>query len=225
MAIEANNWEVVFFLVSRYEQMIMKQVHKGMNTIVQCFQKTPKYMKAKLYLTKMLLGKFNFDGYKILVNNIRQKIQETSLENNLFSHSPNPLLTMCLTYEVLKSVAKRCFSLSYDCIQLNNQLKEMMLVYIEQINKTEYIKILLFEKDYQSRDVLSIAVSLDLMDLIQSPKVVAAINRIYKSDYDCSGSLFEMSSAYQIMCSQIDYGIDLEKKCRFYAKRNISMYP
>ena len=74
-------------------------------------------------LTKLLLGKFNFDGYKILVNNIRQKIQETSLENNLFSHSPNPLMTMCLTYEVLKSVAKRCFSLSYDCIQLNNQLK------------------------------------------------------------------------------------------------------
>lgn len=79
----------------------------------------------------------------------------------------------------------------------------MMLIYIEQINKMEFIKILLFEKDYEGRDVLSLAVSLELMDLIQSPKVVAAINRIYKSDYECSGSLFEMSSAYQILCNPI----------------------
>ena len=72
----------------------------------------------------------------------------------------------------------------------------MMLVYVGSIDNTEFIKSLLFEKDYEGRDVLAIAVSLNLMDLIKSPKLVAAINRIYKSDYECSGSLFEMSSSY-----------------------------
>ena len=71
-----------------------------------------------------------------------------------------------------------------------------MQVYIQEIDVTEFIKILLFEKDYSGRDVLSIAVKLNLMNIITIPKVVAAIMRIYKSDYDCNGSIFEMSSAY-----------------------------
>lgn len=111
-----------------------------MNAICACFQTTSKYLKAKLYITKKLLSKFNFDGYKILVKNMKQKINETSLENNMFSHSPNPMLTMCLTFEVLKSVGVRCFSLSYDCMQLNIQLKDMMLIYIDSIDNTEFIK-------------------------------------------------------------------------------------
>lgn len=71
MAVEANNWEVVFFILSRFETQILKQGNKAMYTIVSCFQKTPKYLKAKLHLTRKLLSRFNFDGYKILVNNIR----------------------------------------------------------------------------------------------------------------------------------------------------------
>lgn len=37
MAIEVNNWEVVFFLMKRYENQIMKQANKAMGTIVSCF--------------------------------------------------------------------------------------------------------------------------------------------------------------------------------------------
>lgn len=123
MAIEVNNWEVAFFLMSRYETQILQQAPKVVPAIVASFQKTPKFLKAKLHMAKKLLPKFTFDGFKSLVNNIRQKINETSLENNMFSHSPNPILSMCLTFEVLKCVARRSFSLSYDCIQLNGRLK------------------------------------------------------------------------------------------------------
>lgn len=67
--------------------------------------------------------------------------------------------------------------------------------------------------------------NLNLIDLIQQPKVVAEINRIYKSDYDCSGSLFEMSSVYQILCRPMEDGIDHESKFRFYQKRHIHEFP
>jgi hypothetical protein len=72
----------------------------------------------------------------------------------------------------------------------------MMFIYIQEINKSSLLRILLLEKDYAGRDVLSIAVGLNLIDMIQQPKVVAEINRIYRSDFDCSGSIFEMSSMY-----------------------------
>ena len=40
------------------------------------------------------------------------------------------------------------------------------------------------EKDYAGRDSLMIAVELELLDLIQAPKVEAIIKRIYYSDYE-----------------------------------------
>ena len=33
----------------------------------------------------------------------------------MFSHSSNPLLTMCLTYEMLLNIIKKFFSLNNDC--------------------------------------------------------------------------------------------------------------
>jgi len=71
MAIEVNNWEVAFFFMSRYETEVMKQAHQAIKTIVSCFQKTPKYLKAKLFLTRKLLHLFNFEGYKILMHNLK----------------------------------------------------------------------------------------------------------------------------------------------------------
>lgn len=119
MAIEADNWEVCFYLLNRFETQITSQSSKVVPVIVASFSQTSKFLKAKLHLSKKLISKFNFVEFKTLVNNIRQKIEETSLENNIFSHSPNPLLSMCLTYEVLQIIMKRSFSLSYDCNQLN----------------------------------------------------------------------------------------------------------
>ena len=43
----------------------------------------------------------------------------------------------------------------------------MMFMYIQEINKSSVLRILLLEKDYAGRDVLSIAVNLNLIDLIQ----------------------------------------------------------
>ena len=45
------------------------------------------------------------------------------------------------------------------------------------------------EKDYGNRDCLQIAVELELLDLIQTPKIESIILRIWNSDYDTSGSL------------------------------------
>lgn len=42
----------------------------------------------------------------------------------------------------------------------------MMFMYIQEINKSSVLRILLLEKDYSGRDVLSIAVNLNLIDLI-----------------------------------------------------------
>ena len=98
----------------------------------------------------------------------------------------------------------------------------MTLDYIESVDDENFLTAVMTEKDYSGRDSLMIAVELELLDLIQAPKVEAIIKRIYNSDYQLDGNLFEMSTSYQMVFAQNKLIRDIESSHRFYIKRDIS---
>lgn len=75
----------------------------------------------------------------------------------------------------------------------------MSIQYIDSVDDENFLTTVMLERDFSGRDSLRIAVELELLDLIQAPKVEAIIKRIYNSDYEQSGNLFEMSTSYQIV--------------------------
>lgn len=74
-----------------------------------------------------------------------------------------------------------------------------MILYIECIDDENFLTALMKEKDFMGRDSLKISVNLELLDVIQHPKVEAIILRIWNSDYESNGTIMEMSTAYQII--------------------------
>ena len=98
------------------------------------------------------------------------------------------------------------------------------MTYIETIDDEQFLTYMVLEKDYTNRDILQIAVQYELLDLIQSPKIEAIILKIWNSDYDTSGSIFEMSTSYQISMNE-DLTKDIEYKNRFLNNRDISQQP
>ena len=150
-------------------------------------------------MTKLLLPIFTFNGANSFLKEITNRINDASLENNLFSHSSNPLLCMCLLYEFLLMLKNKFFSLNNNCRQLNEKLLKIMILYIECIDDENFLTALMKEKDFMGRDSLKISVNLELLDVIQHPKVEAIILRIWNSDYESNGSIMEMSTAYQII--------------------------
>lgn len=135
-------------------------------------------------MSQMMINIFNFNAAKKFLAILQTKAFESSLENNMFSHSSNPLLTMCLTYEMLLNIIKKFFSLNNDCRTIMKHIMEMTLHYIESVDDENFLTAIMTEKDYSGRDSLMIAVELELLDLIQAPKVEAIIKRIYNSDYE-----------------------------------------
>lgn len=135
-------------------------------------------------MSKMLLGIFNFNAAKVFLTIIGASVNDASLEWNFFSHSSNPLLTMCCLYELLMHIIKKFFSLSNLCRELMNKTMTMALEYIEQVDDENFLTTIMLEKDYNGRDSLRIALELDLLEITQAPKVEAIIKRIYYSDYN-----------------------------------------
>ena len=66
-------------------------------------------------MSQMMIAVFNFNAAKKFLAILQQKAFDSTLENMMFSHSSNPLLTMCLTYEMLLNIIKKFFSLNNDC--------------------------------------------------------------------------------------------------------------
>lgn len=79
---------------------------------------------------------------------------------------------------------------------MNDKILKMAVEYIECCEDDNLLTTLMSEKDYTNRDCLKIAVDLELLDLIRSPKIESIILRIWNSDYETSGSLMQMSTAY-----------------------------
>lgn len=141
-------------------------------------------------MSKLMLPIFTFMAAKIFLEIIEFKVQDSSLENNLFSHSSNPLLNMCLLYELLQNIIKKFYSLNNLCQFLMAHCIKMALQYIDEVDDENFLTAVLNEKDYSGRDSLMIFVELELLEIIQAPKVEAVIKRVYNSDYDQSGDLF-----------------------------------
>lgn len=165
-AIEANAYDIVFYLRQRFEQQIFENASKAIDTHVKSYQNSSKFLKSKLFLSKSLLPIFNFNGVKEFLTSMSFRIYDTSLENNVFSQSSNPLLNMCLLFEFLQLLTKKFFSLSYTCRQLMDQVMTLIIEYIDSVDDENFLTSILLEQDFNGRDSLQIAVELELLDLI-----------------------------------------------------------
>lgn len=192
---------------------------------MQSYQQSAKFLKAKLHLSKSLLPILTFNAAKKFLAEMQYKIFDPTLENNMFSHSANPMLSMVLLYELLALISKKFFSLSYTCRQLMEEVKKLAVELIEAVDDENFLYSIMLEKDYAGRDSLAIAVELELLDLITAPKVEAVVKRIWNSDYDSSGSFFEMSSPYQILMQSSAALVDVERASRFWKARDIEGLP
>ena len=104
-----------------------------------------------------------------------------------------------------------------------DQVKVMMLAYIDGVDDETFLTTIIREKHYDGRDILAIAMELELLDIIMNTKVEAVIKRYWGSDFDTSGSFFEMSTSYQILTQPS--ATDIETENRFYRSRDIEGKP
>ena len=224
-SIESNSYEIGFYLLKRYEEQIYAEFNISIMAHVNSYNLSNQFLKSKLHMSKMVLPIFTFNAAKIFLEIIDAKVNEAALEANIFTHSNNPLLCMCLMYELLLNIIKKFYSLNNACRQIMNNIMRMAQEYIEAVDEENFLTAVMLEKDYSGRDALRIAVELELLELIQAPKIEAIIKRIHNSNYMQDGDLYEMSTTYQIIFGNKLQIADVERDFRVNQKRNISETP
>jgi len=124
-AIEANAYDIAFYLLNIYEEQIFQSSQKAIDTHVNSYKLNKQFLKSKLHMTKCLMPILNFKSAKVFLDIIFLQINDTLLEGNFYTHSCNPLLNMCLLYELLTNVIKKFFSLNNMCRTIMKTTMEM----------------------------------------------------------------------------------------------------
>ena len=124
-SIESNSYEIGFYLLKRFEEQIYAEFNISIMAHVNSYNLNNQFLKSKLHMSKMMLPIFDFNAAKIFLEIIDTKVNEASLEANIFTHSNNPVLCMCLMYELLLNIIKKFYSLNNACRQIMNHIMRM----------------------------------------------------------------------------------------------------
>mmetsp|Transcript_12336 Transcript_12336/g.19154 ORF Transcript_12336/g.19154 Transcript_12336/m.19154 type:complete len:278 (-) Transcript_12336:85-918(-) len=195
-AIQYNAYGIAFYLLKIYEDQVFQNHDVAIDAHIKTYQLNKELLKAKLFMSKQLLNDFNFNQARNFLDTISFSIRDNSMEGNLFAHSSNPLLAMCMLYELLLKLMNKFLSLKKNCENIMGQVIDMAIHYISSIDDENYLNAVMLERDYSGRDSLQIAVELELLSLIQAPKVQAIIKGIYFSSYEQSGHFLQMSTPF-----------------------------
>jgi len=220
-AIRYNSYDVAFYLLKIFEDQVNDNHIVAIDAHIASYKMSREFLKAKLYMSKLLLQDFNFNQAKSFLQAIQYGVNDNSIEGNIFAHSSNPLLVMCTLYELLQMLMNKFLSLKKNCENNMAKVMEMAIVYICSIDDENFLNAIMLERDYEGRDSLRIAVELELLQLIQAPKVQAIIKGIYFSHYEQSGDIFQMSTPYQIVFGDKNTKADIETDFRVGQKRDL----
>jgi hypothetical protein len=117
-------------------------------------------------MTYLLFPIFSFGEAKTFLTIVLKQINDMNFETNFFCHSSNPILSMCLLYELIYLLSQKFFSLNQMCRNFNSKVIKLALEYIDSVDDEYCLTELVIEKDYMNRDALQIAVQYELLDLI-----------------------------------------------------------
>lgn len=67
-AIEANAYDIAFYLLNIYEEQIFLNSPKAIDTHVKSYQLNKQYLKSKLHMSKTLMSIFNFKSAKVFLD-------------------------------------------------------------------------------------------------------------------------------------------------------------
>lgn len=102
-------------MLGMYEDFIFSNPIDASNALIEAYKVNNKFLKSKLHMSKIMLPILNFSASKNFLSILEASINNPSVNGNIFSHNVNPILDMCLIYELLHLVSQKFFSLNKLC--------------------------------------------------------------------------------------------------------------
>lgn len=169
------------------------------------------------------MPEFNFRNADELLA-IFESLEEAAMKpDGVALRWSNPLMVMVLSLDILYVIKKQFRSLTLRVNDVIDKVRSSFIKIYENYEDPEKLEILLKQKDLDGKTVLQYINDLKYFDFLQINHVNRIVNGLWNSKTDVGGSLFEMSTSYDLCCrNKLRYLEDKERRGRFYEPREIT---
>ena len=166
-----------------------------------------KLRKGKFYQLEVLMNlfqrlqpEFHFKHADEFVAIFETLTDAVNQPNGVLLRWSNPLMVMVLSLDVLYKLKDQFRSLALRANAVCDKMRKTFIKIYENYYEPEKVEILLSQKDVDGKTVLQYISDLKFYEFLQINHVNRIVNGQWNSKADVGGSLFEMSTSYDLCC-------------------------
>jgi uncharacterized protein YbgA (DUF1722 family) len=164
IAIESDNFNIVFLLKSLFPQEFVDKEHLYIPSLIISLNRSFTNWLAKIKLLKSLIHIISYIDGETMFKFVLQSIQNEEPINNPLYYAPNLLLLSCNIIEICRLLVKKHDFLASYTSKIEEILIQIASSYIEAIEDEDQLRAIVFEKDFEHRDSLTL---LSMYDVVQ----------------------------------------------------------
>jgi hypothetical protein len=177
----------------------MININAVLPTLLKSLIDTPFYMDIKLSMVQQFLQKITFHHVEVLVNNLKQLVEDSERINGILVCNTNPFMVASNILYICHKLKKDFPIAKLRINQFEEDLNNSVIKLLENLYDPCQVSKMLKQTDISGYSSLDMMGKLSLYRTMQTKIADRIIQDQWKSKVDVSGSIFECSSAYRIL--------------------------
>ena len=221
--LENSAYDMAALLNREYFLVLNEKTDKTITLLVNSFSETNGMLESKVYLLKRFIARMNYEQAVTFLEAIEKGVKNQS-RGNMLILTLNVVKSSCLLIELLEMVRESFGFFDRRIDEIRSAIVNIAREYMNRVDNEEEMKYLLLEKDIDYRDPLNVIYDYQVVELLENPYAQKIVTGIWESKFNVSSSIFAASSAHNLLFNYDHCRYDLEKKTRFYAKKDINQF-
>jgi len=191
IAIEQDAFDSVFLLRDTFPRAFVKSEREFIPSVFISFTNSNTCWLAKCTLFKSVIDHISYRKAEEFLFTLANRIGRKDPKDSPLYFAPNVLLLILNLYEICMFLQKSYPFLSGYTKSINSQLTEVASNFIAETNDEEKLRALIFEKDFENRDSLSLVSAFNITDIMNNKNMEKIALELWESEYDVKGNLLE----------------------------------
>jgi hypothetical protein len=200
IAMENDSFDIVYLLKYIYPQSFTVHENTYFNSLLISFQRSFSCWLAKIHMMKSLMEHTSYYiKAQAFLLFMLQSIEKEEPANNPLYYAPNLLLLACNIVEICRLLTFKFAFLRAYTEKIEEIVVNVAAYYIEEMEDEDAIRAIVFEKDFEHRDSLTLLSLYDIVPIMNNKNMEKIALELWTLAYDVKGNLMTTSSALKII--------------------------
>ena len=230
VAIRCEEWTFILWNMRVLQDLYLKNplMGKGMTeALIGTLENNFDYIEPKLFLCKACIPFITYLQAKSLIEIFQQSIlnlkdEEVNcncgklVKSVFFLNSHSPMKICILTIELIRLLSEKYSNISHISKLLEQDLLRICLKIQKEMEDDDHYREIILDKALNGKETIKLIQELGLYALLNNDMAEKVVKSFWESNYNVSGSLFSVSTSYQLLFNYpLDSKYDYEKKLRW----------